>query len=215
MSDNPALAHLDASIRNLRRSVANSVYPTSDPATPEEIAIQKKRIVINYDPLFEIAELPVVALEQFNLSVNLFHRNAGYEPPEKDMIEFTFTQRKEPVYMDLGFTLVVMCDKARDLMPLHEKVIQWAEKTKYLEVANDGEDEAYEYGVWLEDATGLSAFSRDVGHLNTFTLRGRIEAVRIYPDVQLSGKLVRYRIFKVYTVDGSTQLEEWNPDGAP
>lgn len=215
MSDNPALAHLDASIRNLRRSVADSIYPTSDPATPEELAIQRKRVVINYDPLFEVAELPVIALDRFDLSLNLFHRQAGYEPPEKDMVNFEFTQRKEPVFMDLGFTLVVMTDKTRDLMPLHEKVIQWSEKTKYLEVANDGEDEAYEYAVWIEDAIGSSGFDRDVGHLSTFTLRGRVEAVRIYPDVQLSGKLVRYRIFKVFTVDGATQLEEWNPDGAP
>lgn len=192
----------------------------------EEIAVQKKRVVINYDPYYEIAELPVVLIENILLSRNLFYRQEGYEPPVKDLeaVPPTFTQRKNPLFLDMRFNVVVMTDKVYETMPLYEKLLAFIEANKYITVGaediynetipddpdtpEDESPEAHEYDMDFVNSVGRSFFQKTISHLNQMTLQGCIFGIRVYPGIELAGTLVKDRMFRLFTQDGSLQLEE-------
>lgn len=187
------------------------------PGDPD--AVQKKRVVVNYDPYYEVVELPVVIVENVMLSRNLFRRQVGYEDPIKDMVPVPpeYTQRKLPLFLDMRFNVVVITDKVHETMPLYERLLAFIEANKYIIVGaeddyNDPKNEpyeSYEYDLEFMNGVGRSFFQKDHDHMNQMTLQGVIKAVRVYPGVELVGKLISGRYFRLYTMDGETLLDEF------
>jgi len=210
-----SLVQVTASIYKLAYLLRTGLFPTEDDA------VQKKRVVINYDPYYEVAELPVVVIENIMLSRNMFYRQEGYETPIKNMTPDppTYTQRKNPIFLDMRFNLVVITDKVYETMPLYEKLLAFVEANKYVSVgaedeyneiiSDDGETpEIYEYDMDFVNSVGRSFFQKSVSHLNQMTLMGTIFAVRVYPGIELAGTLVKNRVLRLFTLNGELLLEE-------
>jgi hypothetical protein len=215
------LKQITPALYKLTYLLRTSLFPAVDLAT------QKKRVVLNYDPYYEIAGLPVIVIENILLSRNMFFRQEGFESPVKNMEDDppTFTQRKNPLFLDIKFNLVAITDKVYETMPLYESLLAFVEANKYItvggedvnnEVISDDPDtpdidespEAYEYEMDFVNSIGRSFFQKTVSHLNQMTLQGCIYGVRVYPGIELTGTLVKTRVFKLFTVDGLLQLEE-------
>lgn len=220
---NKDLAQLTPALYKLTYLLRTSLFPG------ETTAVQKKRVVVNYDPYYEVAELPVVIVENIVLSRNMFYRQEGYETPVKDMDPDPpiYTQRKNPLFLDMRFNVVVITGKVFETMPLYEKLLAFTEANKYItvgaediynEVIPEGPDtdtpevdespESYEYDMDFVNSVGRSFFQKDVAHLNQMTLQGCIFGVRVYPGIEFAGTLVKERVFRLFTMDGLLQLEE-------
>lgn len=199
-----SLAQLDLTIQKVVTSLRTALYSTLSAAD------QRKRVVVNYDPLFQIATLPVVIIDQILLRRNRFFRQIGYEDPVKDMEAEPvpkYTRRKNPLYVDMVFTVVAVTDKVMTLMPLEEGLLAWREATPYLIVGEDV-DEQYEYQVDFIDDVGFSGFPKEFNHLNQFIMRFVVEGVRIYPGLEEAGHLVAGRYFRFYKLGGETLIDE-------